>query len=324
MFVRRAGKAAALAVIVAVAGCGGDAAEPSAASAADPTRAPPSTAPAVPAPAEVGGLVVYASAYDVDETVERLRAALDSVGMVVATVDHAAGAASVGEQLRPTTLVIGGVPKAGTPLMLEQQRAAADLPQKYLTWQDENGAVFLGYNSVDYTAARAGVAPGSEALAAAESGSAAIARMASGNDAPLREGGGEVSSEVYLVERRSDTTVATSIARYEEAFAGKDLMLVGTVDHAAGAAAIDVSLRPTSTTFVGNPMVGTQLLQAAQTFGIDLPTRYLAWEDAQGVVHVGHPDIRALAERHGVRGVDEVLAMVEMATAAFTDIAAGR
>lgn len=52
-------------------------------------------------------------------------------------------------------------------------------------------------------------------------------------------------------------------------------------------------------------MFGTKLLQAAQAFGIDLRVRYVAWEDAMGVVHVAHSDIRVLAERHVATGVDE-------------------
>jgi uncharacterized protein (DUF302 family) len=308
---------------VALAGCGGDATPPAAAPTDSPTSEAPSASPSVPAAPQVDGMVVHASEYDVGETAERVSAALEEVGMVVATVDHAAGAASVGEQLRPTTLVIGGAPMAGTPLMLEQQRAGVDLPQKYLAWEDEDGEVYLGYNSSDYIAARAGIAPDSDALAAARKGSAGVAAMASGTDEPLSDGTESVTSEGYLVEGTSDTSVAEAIARYEAAFAAKDLMLVGTVDHAAGAASLDVELRPTSTTFVGNPMVGTKLLQAAQTFGIDLPVRYVAWEDAEGVVHVAHPDIRVLAERHGATGVDETLDMVEMATGMFTDKAAG-
>ncbi|MEJ7765436.1 MAG: DUF302 domain-containing protein [Acidimicrobiales bacterium] len=312
---------------LALAGCGGGAAPPTTPPSSAPTSEAPSSssspAPAVPAAPEVDGMVVHASEYDVAETAERVSAALEEAGMVVATVDHAAGAASVGQQLRPTTLVIGGAPMAGTPLMLEQQRAGVDLPQKYLAWEDEDGEVFLGYNSADYIAARAGIAPDSDALATARMGSAGVAATASGNAEPLSEGAEQVTSEGYLVEATSDTTVAEAIARYETAFAAKDLMLVGTVDHAAGAASVDAMLRPTSTTFVGNPMVGTKLLQASQTFGIDLPVRYVAWEDADGVVHVAHPDIRVLAERHGATGVDEVLAMVETATGAFTDTAAG-
>lgn len=304
---------------LALAACGGESAPPAAAPSGSTTEsAPPSSAPSVPSAPEVDGMVVLASEYDVDETAERVRAALEEVGMVV----HAAGAASVGEQLRPTTLVVGGAPLAGTPLMLEEQRAAVDLPQKHLAWEDADGEVFLGYNSPDYVTARAGIAPDSDALAAARMGSAGVASMASGTDVPLSDGVGEVTNDGYLVERTSDATVAEVIDRYEQAFAAKDLMLVGTVDHAAAAASINVMLRPTSTTFVGNPMVGTQLLQAVQTFGIDLPVRYVAWEDAEGVVHVAHPDIRVLAERHGATGVDEVLSMVEMATATFTGTAA--
>lgn len=132
-----------------------------------------------------------------------------------------------------------------------------------------------------------------------------------------------MTSEGYLVERPSDASVAKSIARYEKASMAKNLMGVGTIDHAAGAASVDVRLRPTSTTFVGNPKVGTALVAAAQTFGIDLPVRYVAWEDAKGVVHVAHPDIRKLAARHGVTGVDEALDLVEMATTGFTETAAG-
>lgn len=312
-----------------LAGCGGGATPPTARPSDAPASGSPSSPSSSSSPAavraapEVDGLVVHASEYDVAETVERVRAALEEVGMVVATVDHAAGAASVGEELRPTTLVIGGAPMAGTPLMLEQQRAGVDLPQKYLAWEDEDGEVFLGYNSAEYIAARAGIAADSDALATARMGSAGVAGMASGNQEALSDGTERVTSEGYLVEATSDTTVAEAIARYETAFAAKDLMLVGTVDHAAGAATVDAVLRPTSTTFVGNPMVGTQLLQVSQTSGIDLPVRYVAWEDADGVVHVAHPDIRVLAERHGATDVDDVLDMVETATGAFTDTAAG-
>lgn len=84
---------------------------------------------------------------------------------------------------------------AGTPLMLAEQRAAVDLPQKYLAWDDADGEVFLGYNSPDYVAARAGIAPDSDALATARMGSAGVASMASGTGVPLSDGVGEVTSE---------------------------------------------------------------------------------------------------------------------------------
>lgn len=304
---------------LALAGCGGGA-DPEAGDRGEPGNDPTSS---TGAPPQVDGLVVYASEYDVEETVDRVTAGLEEIGMVAATVDHAAAAAGIGEELRPTTLVIGGSPAAGTPIMLEDQRAGIDLPQKYLAWQAEDGAVYLGYNSVEYVAGRAGIATDSPALDVARMGSAAIAAEASGSGEALSDGTEAVTEDGYLVAETSDATVAESIARYEAAFEEQDLMAVASVDHAAGAASVDETLRPTATTFVGNAMVGTVLLQSAQTFGIDLPVRYLAWEDADGMVQVAHPDIRVLAERHGADDVEETLAMVEAATGMFNDVAAG-
>jgi uncharacterized protein (DUF302 family) len=43
-------------------------------------------------------------------------------------------------------------------------------------------------------------------------------------------------------------------------------------------------LRPTELLIFGNAVAGTPLMQAAQTIGIDLPLKALAWEDASGRV----------------------------------------
>lgn len=307
---------------VLVAGCG------SGGGGGDTGNAPPTAPASNPVPSgaaapQVPGLLVYESTYDVAETSERVQAGLVEAGMVTAVVDHAANAESVGEQLRPTTLVIGGAPMAGTPSMQEQQTAGIDLPQKFLSWEAGDGTVYLGYNSAEYVGARAGIAADSAALDGLRTASAMIAATAGGNDEPVATGEGDVSGEGYLVEQVSELDVADAITLYEEAFAAMDLMPVATVDHAAGAASTGEQLRPTSVTIVGNPQVGTALLQANQTMGIDLPVRYLAWEDEAGVVHVGHPDIRVLAERHDLSGVDDQLDMVETATNTFTRIATG-
>jgi uncharacterized protein (DUF302 family) len=47
----------------------------------------------------------------------------------------------------PTTLLIFGNPKAGTPLMLAAPSVAIDLPLKILVWEDMRGRVWLSYNS---------------------------------------------------------------------------------------------------------------------------------------------------------------------------------
>src|SRR5579863_7559758 len=101
------------------------------------------------------GLITIASKFSVRETIDRLAAAATSAGLhVFARIDHAAGAAQVGMELRPTELLLFGNPRGGTPLMQDRQTAGIDLPVKALVWEDEEGKVWLTYNEASWLAAR--------------------------------------------------------------------------------------------------------------------------------------------------------------------------
>jgi uncharacterized protein (DUF302 family) len=75
----------------------------------------------------------------------------------MARIDHAAAAAAVGMELRPTELVIFGNPRAGTPIMQAVQTVGIDLPLKALVWQDEGRTTWLAYNDPQWLAQRHGV-----------------------------------------------------------------------------------------------------------------------------------------------------------------------
>jgi uncharacterized protein (DUF302 family) len=97
------------------------------------------------------GLVHVKSAHDVKTTADRLEKVLEAKGMTLFNrINHAAGAKSVGRQLRPTELVIFGNPKVGSPLMACQQTVGIDLPQKALIWQDKSGQSWFSYNRPAY------------------------------------------------------------------------------------------------------------------------------------------------------------------------------
>jgi uncharacterized protein (DUF302 family) len=123
------------------------------------------------------GLITLPSVHDVGTTLDRLTAALEAKGVTIfARIDHAAGAASVGLPLRPTTLIIFGNPAAGTPLMQAAQTAAIDLPLKILVWQSTDGHTQLTYNDPAWIAARHGL--GSEAQQAVSALSVAMTTFA--------------------------------------------------------------------------------------------------------------------------------------------------
>jgi uncharacterized protein (DUF302 family) len=98
------------------------------------------------------------SRYGVAETIDRVDAAVKAQGMTVfARVDHAGEAARVGLAMRPTQLLIFGNPRGGTPIMVARPTAAIDLPLKALAWEDEDGKVWLTYNTVGLLNERHGV-----------------------------------------------------------------------------------------------------------------------------------------------------------------------
>ena len=104
---------------------------------------------------DANGIVSVPGTHSVDDTVARLRQALEAKGVkVFAIVDHSGGAAQSGFAMPNTKLVIFGNPKAGTPMMLAAPSAAIDLPLKILIAQDTNQQVWISYNSPDYLIAR--------------------------------------------------------------------------------------------------------------------------------------------------------------------------
>ena len=90
-------------------------------------------------------------------TVTALCEAIAAAGNTVfATIDQSAAAEDAGLSLRPTTLIVFGNPKAGTPLMEAYPLVALDLPLKLLVWEDD-ALVCVAYIPMSEIAARYGV-----------------------------------------------------------------------------------------------------------------------------------------------------------------------
>jgi uncharacterized protein (DUF302 family) len=100
------------------------------------------------------GLFTLPSKYSVQETIERFEAAIkaksDQGWMVFTELDHAAAAAKNGLTLPPRTVVVFGNPRGGTPNMQKAPTLAIDAPPKALVWQDDQGKVWLTFNSGEY------------------------------------------------------------------------------------------------------------------------------------------------------------------------------
>jgi len=103
-----------------------------------------------------------------------------------------------------------------------------------------------------------------------------------------------------LVTVRSSFGPQETMSRLEAEVKAKGMMVFAHVDHAAGAAAAGLPLRPTDLLIFGAAKGGTPLMQAVQSIGIDLPLKALVWQDEAGTTWLSYNDPAYLARRHGV------------------------
>lgn len=101
------------------------------------------------------GLIRRVSRYGFDETLARLKDAIETRGItLLARIDHGAAARKAGLALPDTTVLIFGNPRGGTPLMVANQEVGIDLPLRMLVWTDAAGQTQLAWNAPAWIAQR--------------------------------------------------------------------------------------------------------------------------------------------------------------------------
>ena len=103
-----------------------------------------------------------------------------------------------------------------------------------------------------------------------------------------------------LIAVKSSYSAKETMDRFTDVVKERGLNVFARINHAAGAAKVGKSLRPTEVLIFGNPQGGTPFMECAQTVGIDLPLKALVWQDASSQVWLGYNDPAYLARRHDV------------------------
>ncbi len=241
---------------------------------------------------------------------------------IVAEVDHAANARSVGRVLNATKIVFFGNPALGTPLMQKNQLAGLDLPQKVLFFQNSTNTVYAIYNSVPYLESRhdlQGVTTLSQISTALENltKAATSSEIKRATDLTAESKEGIITIESVQDFESTYNALENAIATNE------NLSIVAQLDHQANAANVGLELRPTKIIIFGNPNLGSPLMQNKQTVGLDLPQKMLVWEDENAVVKVSYNDPFYLQQRYNLEGNQEELEQISTALDNLATIAAG-
>lgn len=103
-----------------------------------------------------------------------------------------------------------------------------------------------------------------------------------------------------LITSRSNFGPEETMNRFEAEVRARGMTVFAHIDHAAGAAAVGLPLRPTDLLIFGVAKGGTPLMQAVQTIGIDLPLKALVWQDETGTTFLSYNDPAYLVRRHGI------------------------
>ncbi len=98
-----------------------------------------------------------------------------------------------------------------------------------------------------------------------------------------------------------------TIERLEEAIRAQKMTVFARIDHAAGAAEVGLTLRPTNLIIFGNALGGTPLMQMAPTVGIDLPLKALVWQDEGGQTWLSYNAPEWFARRHQIADAQAIV-----------------
>jgi uncharacterized protein (DUF302 family) len=103
-------------------------------------------------------IVEHVSPVAFGPTLDRITAAIRAAGLTVfAEIDHAANARGAGLSMPPSTVLVYGHAKGGTPLMLAAPNLALDLPLRVLVREREDGRAIVVFHTAAAMLHRAGV-----------------------------------------------------------------------------------------------------------------------------------------------------------------------
>ena len=120
-----------------------------------------------------------------------------------------------------------------------------------------------------------------------------------------------------LTSIRSRFSPKETMDRLEAEVRAKGMTVFARIDHAAGAAEVGLTLRPTELIIFGNARGGTPLMQSVQTVGIDLPLKALVWEDASGTTWLSYNEPSWIAQRHSIANAEPVVSKMAAALSAI-------
>ena len=91
-----------------------------------------------------------------------------------------------------------------------------------------------------------------------------------------------------------------TVAALQKTLNSKGITIFATIEHHKAAEAVGESIQPATVLIVGNPKVGTALMQENLSFAIELPLKILIYEEGK-TVNIRYEKIAAIAEKYHIK-----------------------
>ena len=106
------------------------------------------------------------------------------------------------------------------------------------------------------------------------------------------------SDRDYMV--LSPYTFEQTIERLQKVLESKGITIFATIEHHKAAEAVGESMSPATVLIVGNPKVGTALMQENLLLAIELPLKILVYQEGK-TVNIRYEKIAAIAEKYHIK-----------------------
>ncbi len=105
----------------------------------------------------------------------------------------------------------------------------------------------------------------------------------------------------------SSHDVETTMNRLEKIVTGAGFKVIARVNHGKAAQGVGIAIKPVELLIFGKPKAGSLLMQSQPSVAMDLPMKFLVWEDASGRVNIGWNDPAWITARHGITDRDKLV-----------------
>ena len=91
-----------------------------------------------------------------------------------------------------------------------------------------------------------------------------------------------------------------TVAALQKTLNSKGIIIFATIEHHKAAEAVGESMQPATVLIVGNPKIGTALMQENPLLAIELPLKILIYEENK-TVNIRYEKIAAIAEKYHIK-----------------------